>query len=206
MRRMTAVSPYPHWHYFDAYRPGYLRAIYRADGIPLPWGNMRMVTEPCRQWSVFRTLGQSRGAKPQAQISLLRDGERSGLYADVSLRTKDAAGNPHVICVGVDLVPALANQGLDPDAIIAAAASGCAARGGAAPASDEVADALTRVAAVLNIGWITDALEQPVEKICPRSTACPRSKPCPNATAIPKRVSWAHELREQIRRGARRRG
>ncbi|MCH8278001.1 MAG: DUF3612 domain-containing protein [Proteobacteria bacterium] len=27
MRRMSSVSPYPHWHYFDAYPPGNLRAF-----------------------------------------------------------------------------------------------------------------------------------------------------------------------------------
>lgn len=37
MRRMTAVSPYRHWHFFDAYPPGLLRAVYRGNGIPLPW-------------------------------------------------------------------------------------------------------------------------------------------------------------------------
>src|SRR6185437_8889101 len=37
MRRMTKVSPYPYWHFFDAYPPGYLRAVYRGNGIPLPW-------------------------------------------------------------------------------------------------------------------------------------------------------------------------
>ena len=36
MRRMSSVSPYPHWHYFDAYPPGNLRAVYRGNGIPLP--------------------------------------------------------------------------------------------------------------------------------------------------------------------------
>ena len=34
MRRMSSVSPYPHWHYFDAYPPGNLRAVYRGNGIP----------------------------------------------------------------------------------------------------------------------------------------------------------------------------
>jgi transcriptional regulator with XRE-family HTH domain len=33
MRRMTAVSPYRYWHYFDAYPPGFLRAVYRGNGI-----------------------------------------------------------------------------------------------------------------------------------------------------------------------------
>ena len=36
MRRMTAISPYRHWHFFDGYAPGYLRAVYRGNGIALP--------------------------------------------------------------------------------------------------------------------------------------------------------------------------
>ena len=56
MRRMTAVSPYRHWHFFDAYPPGYLRAVYRGNGIPLPWGNMSLVSDPCPRWAVFRLL------------------------------------------------------------------------------------------------------------------------------------------------------
>ena len=46
MRRMPSVSPYPFWHYFDAYPPGNLRAVYRGNGIPLPWGNMSLVSDP----------------------------------------------------------------------------------------------------------------------------------------------------------------
>ncbi|NND60116.1 MAG: DUF3612 domain-containing protein, partial [Gammaproteobacteria bacterium] len=68
MRRMSSVSPYPHWHYFDAYPPGNLRAVYRGNGIPLPWGNMTMVSDPCQHWAVFRML-DSRSRKPSAQIS-----------------------------------------------------------------------------------------------------------------------------------------
>ncbi|MCK4710777.1 MAG: DUF3612 domain-containing protein, partial [Gammaproteobacteria bacterium] len=48
MRRMTAVSPYPHWHYFDAYATGKMKAVYRGNGIPLPWGDMRTVEDPCQ--------------------------------------------------------------------------------------------------------------------------------------------------------------
>ena len=62
MRRMTKVSPYPYWHFFDAYPPGYLRAVYRGNGIPLPWGNMAQATDPCPQWAVFRMLHEQRGA------------------------------------------------------------------------------------------------------------------------------------------------
>jgi len=45
MRRMTAVSNYPYWHYFDAYAAGKLNAVYRGNGIPLPWGG-----GTCARW------------------------------------------------------------------------------------------------------------------------------------------------------------
>src|SRR5271166_1279420 len=81
MRRMTAVSPYRHWHFFDAYPPGFLRAVYRANGIPLPWGNMSLVSDPCPRWAVFRLLHQTPKApsvqKPKSQISVMQDGKRA---------------------------------------------------------------------------------------------------------------------------------
>jgi transcriptional regulator with XRE-family HTH domain len=78
MRRMTKVSPYPYWHFFDAYPPGYLRAVYRGNGIPLPWGNLAQVSDPCPNWAVFRMLESERDSG--SQLSVLRDGERSLLY------------------------------------------------------------------------------------------------------------------------------
>ena len=63
MRRMTKVSPYPYWHFFDAYPPGYLRAVYRGNGIPLPWGNLAQVSDPCPNWAVFRMIDSQRGRR-----------------------------------------------------------------------------------------------------------------------------------------------
>src|SRR5438309_4369567 len=62
MRRMTKVSPYPYWHFFDAYPPGYLRAVYRGNGIPLPWGNLAQVSDPCPNWAVFRMIDADHAA------------------------------------------------------------------------------------------------------------------------------------------------
>src|ERR1700683_1065287 len=76
MRRMTKVSPYPYWHFFDAYPPGYLRAVYRGNGIPLPWGNLAQVSDPCPNWAVFRMIDGDHGVGG-SQISVLRDGGRS---------------------------------------------------------------------------------------------------------------------------------
>src|ERR1700742_3661420 len=102
MRRMTAVSPYRHWHFFDAYAPGYLRAVYRGNGIPLPWGNMSLVSDPCPRWAVFRLLQQAppTGAhlqKPKSQISVMQDGKRARLYCCHSLVTRDAIDELHVL-------------------------------------------------------------------------------------------------------------
>src|SRR5205807_2683027 len=85
MRRMTKVSPYPYWHFFDAYPPGYLRAVYRGNGIPLPWGNLAQVSDPCPNWAVFRMIDADHAACG-SQISVLRDGERSLLYCCHSRR------------------------------------------------------------------------------------------------------------------------
>ena len=89
-----------------------------ARGVPgqrhtAPWGNMTMLSDPCRHWAVFRML-QSRSSKPAAQISVLLNGEAKYLYCCQSIRNRDAAGNPHVQCAGVDLGPALAGTGYGP--------------------------------------------------------------------------------------------
>src|SRR6187551_163626 len=106
MRRMTSVSPYRHWHFFDAYPPGFLRAVYRANGIPLPWGNMSVMPDPCPRWAVFRMLKNPGTAtaklqqKPRSQISIMPDGDQTRLYCCHSMLTRDAAAVSHVLSVG----------------------------------------------------------------------------------------------------------
>jgi hypothetical protein len=181
MRRMTSVSPYRHWHFFDAYPPGFLRAVYRANGIPLPWGNMSVVPDPCPRWAVFRMLRNPGTAsaktvqKPRSQISIMPDGEQTRLYCCHSLLTRDAAGVSHVISVGVDLSPALSAQGYDETALVQAVAEACRKSGGDAPIPGEAKEALQIVSKVLNIGWIGDALSHDATTICSRSNRCPRT-------------------------------
>ena len=188
MRRMTKVSPYPYWHFFDAYPPGYVRAVYRGNGIPLPWGNMAQVTDPCPHWAVFRMLDESIGQRA-SQISLLRDGGQSLLYCCHSQRTLDMAGSPHVISVGVDLVPALRSHTPDADRIVDSITSACMSQHGEAAIPPLAAAAIQSVAHVLNIAWIEEALLRPARIICPRSTFCPRKQPCD-----PRRPSRAREI------------
>lgn len=176
MRRMTKVSPYPHWHFFDAYPPGYLRAVYRGNGIPLPWGNMAQVSDPCPHWAVFRMLNERR--ERSSQISLLRDGGRWLLYCCHSVRTHDMARNPHVLSVGIDLVPALRSNGMEADDIVNSIGNACLAHHGEAAIPAKAVAALESVAKVLGIGWLQDALLSPARIICPRSSNCPRTEPC----------------------------
>jgi hypothetical protein len=195
MRRMTKVSPYPYWHFFDAYPPGYLRAVYRGNGIPLPWGNLAQVSDPCPNWAVFRMIDGHRG-EVGAQISVLRDGERSLLYCCNSLRARDMAGNPHVLSVGVDLAPALDSNGANTAELVDSIFKECLHRRGEGRIPKAAAQVLSAVANVLNIAWIEDALLQPARIICPRSTRCPRPERCEGAR--PSRAREIADVRDEI--------
>jgi transcriptional regulator with XRE-family HTH domain len=203
MRRMTAVSPYRHWHFFDAYPPGYLRAVYRGNGIPLPWGNFTMVSDPCPHWAVFRMLDQGKTSQPASQISVLIDGERALLYCCHSLRTRDMAGNPHVLSVGIDLLPALQSQGFDAEAIVGSIHQACRRNRGTAAVPAPAASAIRAVGGVLNIAWVGDALDAPASVICPRSNACPRTPAC-SATTPASRTTEISAVRQQILEESRR--
>ena len=195
MRRMTKVSPYPYWHFFDAYPPGYLRAVYRGNGIPLPWGNMAQVSDPCPQWAVFRMIdGETK--ESGSQISVLRDQERSLLYCCHSMRTRDMAGNFHVLSVGIDLAPALDANGSDATAIIASITDECLRRRAHSAIPADAARALRAAARVLNIAWIEEALAHPARIICPRSSRCPRPERC--ESALPSKAREITDIRAEI--------
>ncbi len=196
MRRMTKVSPYPYWHFFDAYPPGYLRAVYRGNGIPLPWGNMAQVSDPCPNWAVFHMIDSQHDIG--SQISVLRDGERSLLYCCHSRRVRDMAGNPHVLSVGVDLAPALDANGVASQETIEAILAECLRGRGEARAPKAAHAALRAVANVLDIAWIEDALESPARIICPRSSRCPRREKCAGAKTRPSRAREIDEVKAEI--------
>lgn len=196
MRRMSSVSPYPFWHYFDAYQPGNLRAVYRGNGIPLPWGNMSMVSDPCQHWAVFRMLN-TRSTKPSSQISVLGTGDDMRLYCCQSIRSKDAAGNPHVLCAGVDLAPALRAQDIDPLATIDSIQKSCNTSGGSGAIPAAARRQLESISKILNIGWIAEGAANDATIICPRSTRCPREKHC-LGKPMPKLKPQIDEIRKTV--------
>ncbi len=197
MRRMTAVSTYKHWHYFDAYPPGYLRAVYRGNGISIPWGNMRLVTDPCNQWDVFKLISNLRLQKPITQISLMKDGNQSRLYASTAIKTKDATGEPHVVMVGIDLMPSIEMQGIDIKEFIEEVDTACFAQDRELFMPANIKNELEKVGRVLNISWVVDAASKPINIICPRSTSCPRKDFCGKLPEKSK-ISWMNEIKDEI--------
>lgn len=179
MRRMTAVSPYPHWHYFDAYAPGTLKAVYRGNGIPLPWGNMRLVKDPCQHWAVFRMINApTELSRTSAQISVLDTDTGPRIYCCESVKTQDLAGNSHVLCAGIDLNPALDTQMGDAISIAQSLKDNCVGKGGSSQIPDSIQKELTRVGKILNISWIDRGLESEARVICSRGHVCPRKPSC----------------------------
>jgi hypothetical protein len=196
MRRMTKVSPYPYWHFFDADAPGHFTAVYRGNGIPLPWGNMTQATDPCPHWAVFRMLGNNHSGGSSSQLSVIRENNEWQLYCCHTLRTKDMAGHPHVLSVGIDLVPALASNGQSEAEIANTIGEACLRKGGQAKLGKAEVEAIRAVANILSIAWVDDALQQPARIICPRSSRCPREGHCNAAPATRARdiTDIKHEI------------
>jgi len=200
MRRMTKVSPYPYWHFFDANAPGHFRAVYRGNGIALPWGSMTQATDPCPHWAVFRMLESARNDS-SSQISVLRENDRWQIYCCHTLRTRDMAGNPHVLSVGIDLVPALASNEPEVQGIVESIAEACLRKGGQAKVDRPAAEALRAVANILSIAWVEESLQHPARIICPRGSRCPRQGQCDGARAT--RARDIDDVRQEILKTAK---
>ena len=155
-----------------------------------------MVSDPCQHWAVFRMLN-TRSRKPSAQISVLRAGEDKRLYTCESIRSKDAAGNAHVLCVGVDLAPALRAQNIDPLEIIDAVEQSCQRGGGSGPVPLTARKVLESVGKILNIGWIAEGCQKDATIICPRSSSCPREDHCLGSAQTQGRMQIA-AVRESL--------
>ncbi len=179
MRRMTVVSPYPHWHYFDAYGQNKLKAVYRGNGIPLPWGNMRQVNDPCQHWAVFRRLSEPQTGS-SAQISILNVGDEPRIYCCESINMTDPAGNNRVLCAGIDLNPAIDAQGGDSRNIAEELKSLCVGNGGSAAIPRHIQKEFTTIAKILNINWIERGIQSDARVICSRGAVCPRKPSCYN--------------------------
>jgi len=156
--------------------------VYRGNGIPLPWGNMSQAPDPCPNWAVFRMFGSPQNSL-HSQISVLRDNDRWLLYCCHTLHTRDMAGTPHVLSVGIDLEPALRANNADGAEIVDAIGEDCLRKGGETRIGRAATEAIRAVANILSIAWVEESLAQPARIICPRCSRCPRADKCAAPTA-----------------------
>ncbi len=185
MRRMTKVSPYPYWHFFDAYPPGYLRAVYRGNGIPLPWGNLAQVSDPCPNWAVFRMIDGNRGETSGSQISVLRDGERSLLYCCNSQRVRDMAGNPMYCQSGWTWPRRSTPTGAIPRRLVESILKECLHRRGGRQ------DSQGRCTSIARSGERVEYRVGRRRTFTARAIICPRSTRCPASRTLRRRASLA---------------
>ena len=197
MRRITAVSPYRDWHYFDAYPPSYLRVVYRGNGIKMPWGNMRMVTNPCPQWGIFKMLENVKNKKIIPQISILKEKKESRIYSSISILCKDISNTNHVVSLGIDLKSFLKKHVDDYNDFLYDMESTIMKAGGSSMIKKPHSEILTKLSKILNISWVSDAVENPINIICARSTECPRTKRCDGKKET-KRISWINQIKQEI--------
>ena len=202
MRRITAVSPYKYWHYFDAYSPGYLRAIYRGDGIKMPWGSMRMIANPCSRWGMFNILKSSKNESPLSQISILKRKNKSHIYCSVSLIIKDISNTKHSVSLGIDLEPFLKKYTDDSSTYIGDIEKSLIKVGGNGKLKKTQSDIINKLSKVLNIHWIADATDNETYIICEKNSYCKKGKCC-DGNKKKKEVSWTNQIRKDIIKSAK---
>ncbi len=51
---------------------------------------------------------------------------------------------------------------------------------------------------ILNISWLIEAVQNPVDLICQRSTNCSRIENCENFPKSRKKISWSDQIKDDI--------
>ena len=114
------------------------------------------------------------------------------------MKTNDAAGNPHVICSGVELNKAIDTQGYNSKKFINNIYERASLNNGTYIIDEQVKSTLQKIGIVLNISWIIEALEHPIDITCQRSTNCPRLEKCENIVKTRKKISWVSQIKKDI--------
>ena len=193
MRRMTVVSPYKYWHYFDAYAPGYLRALYRADGIKMPWSNIKIKNNPFKQWNVYKMLGQKGILKPLPLISILKGKNKTYLNSSISMRMKDASGTPHVLCLGLNLENALKKQMNNYDDFISDLERSSGSINRKQPIKKVHAKEIVKLSRILNIKWIAEALENNIDV-----TYINKQQELKENKKTKTEISWINDIKNDV--------
>ena len=81
-----------------------------------------------------------------------------------------------MLCIGVDLAPALSAQNINALETIEMTEASCNRGGGAAPIPTEARAQLDSIGKILNIDCIAEGTRKEATIICQRSSNCPRKK------------------------------
>ena len=69
--------------------------------------------------------------------------------------------------------------------------------GGVGEIKKSYANEIIKLSRVLNIKWITDALDNQIDITCTRSNNCPRPIKC-DGQKMKKNISWINEIKKEI--------
>ena len=109
----------------------------------------------------------------------------------------DISNTPHVLCLGLDLEPALKNQIDATSDFIKNLENTVMRAGGVGKIKKSYANEIAKLSRVLNIKWISDALDNQIDITCTTSSACPRPVKC-DGEKMKKNVSWINEIKKEI--------
>ena len=196
MRRMTVVSPYKFWHYFDIYSPGYLRALYRADGIRMPWSNMNVENNPFKQWEAFKLLSQKGKLKPFPLISILKDGNSTYLNSSISMKVRDVSGTPHLLCLGLNLESAIKKQIASYDDFISSLEAKIKKSKRKYLINGIHAKEISKLSRILNIKWIEEALENGIDITHIRNNDDSRRKGAKSNSK--NQIAWIDDIKKEV--------
>ena len=88
------------------------------------------------------------------------------------------AGNLKLLSLGIDLIPAIKNQGIDGNELLQNLEEECQKNGGEAELSPSVREVIEKLSHILRIQWLGESVNVPARIICPRSLSCQRNKKC----------------------------
>lgn len=192
MRRITVVSPYKYWHYFDVYSPGYLRALYRGNKIDIPWKNKAIESDAYNKWSVVKKLKKNLD-KPLSKLTITKDKNNTYIKSSISIQVQDMSGQAHILSLGIDLKPAIKKQISNYDDFIYDLSSNIEKRGKKNFIKEIHANEIKKISRKLNIKWISDSADNEVD-VMDRNHIGKEKLVKIGAN----RISWIDDIKKQI--------
>ena len=195
MRRITVVSPYKYWHYFDAYSPGYLRALYRGNRIDIPWKNKAIQIDTYNKWSVAKSLKNNLN-KPLPRLTITKDKNNTYIKSSISMQVQDMSNQTHILSLGIDLKPAIKKQINNYDDFICDLSNNLDRIKKKSFIKKVYADEIKKISRKLNVKWIADSIENEVDLIDLRIMN--HINEGKSAKQGVSKISWINDIKKQI--------